>query len=98
MRLILFLLFIHIFITAGPAFAEKIPDAPEMQKNLNLVWSIAAASLVFFIHAGFTMVETGFTRAKNAPNTKMKNLMDSTLKHRRAVQGIGSAFKGGKND
>src|SRR5699024_11140354 len=35
-----------------------------------------AASLVFFMQAGFAMVETGFTRAKNAGNIIMKNLMD----------------------
>ena len=40
------------------------------------VWFMIAVSLVFFMQAGFAMVETGFTRAKNAGNIIMKNLMD----------------------
>ena len=40
------------------------------------VWFLIAAALVFFMQAGFAMVETGFTRAKNAGNIIMKNLMD----------------------
>ena len=40
------------------------------------VWFLMGAALVFFMQAGFAMVETGFTRAKNAGNIIMKNLMD----------------------
>ncbi len=40
------------------------------------VWFLIGAALVFFMQAGFAMVETGFTRAKNAANIIMKNLMD----------------------
>ncbi|MBR6385249.1 MAG: ammonium transporter [Ruminococcus sp.] len=40
------------------------------------VWFMIAVALVFFMQAGFAMVETGFTRAKNAGNIIMKNLMD----------------------
>ena len=40
------------------------------------VWYLIGAALVFFMQAGFAMVETGFTRAKNAGNIIMKNLMD----------------------
>ena len=40
------------------------------------VWFLAGAALVFWMQAGFAMVETGFTRAKNAGNIIMKNLMD----------------------
>ena len=39
-------------------------------------WYLIGAALVFFMQAGFAMVETGFTRAKNAGNIIMKNLMD----------------------
>ena len=42
----------------------------------NTIWVLLAAALVFFMQAGFAMVETGFTRAKNAGNIIMKNLMD----------------------
>lgn len=40
------------------------------------VWYLIGAALVFFMQCGFAMVETGFTRAKNAGNIIMKNLMD----------------------
>ena len=44
--------------------------------NIFSVWFLIGAALVFFMQAGFAMVETGFTRAKNAGNIIMKNLMD----------------------
>ena len=40
------------------------------------IWFLIGAILVFFMQCGFAMVETGFTRAKNAGNIIMKNLMD----------------------
>ena len=43
---------------------------------VNTIWVLLGAALVFFMQAGFAMVETGFTRAKNAGNIIMKNLMD----------------------
>ncbi len=51
----------------------------ELQGNLNIVWTLLAAVLVFFMQAGFAMVEAGFTRAKNAVNILMKNLMDFSI-------------------
>jgi Amt family ammonium transporter len=42
-------------------------------------WTCLAAFLVFFMQAGFAMVESGFTRAKNACNIMMKNLMDFSI-------------------
>lgn len=50
--------------------------AETVQDNLNYIWTIIAACLVFFMQAGFALVETGFTRAKNAVNIIMKNVMD----------------------
>ena len=50
--------------------------ATAVQNNLNVVWTLIAAILVFMMQAGFALVETGFTRAKNAANIMMKNLMD----------------------
>ena len=44
--------------------------------NVYGVWFLIGAALVFFMQCGFAMVETGFTRAKNAGNIIMKNLMD----------------------
>ena len=46
---------------------------------MDVGWTLIAAALVFFMQAGFAMVETGFTRAKNAGNIIMKNLMDFSL-------------------
>lgn len=40
------------------------------------VWFLIGAALVFWMQAGFAMVEAGFTRAKNTGNILMKNLMD----------------------
>ncbi|MHB0914872.1 MAG: ammonium transporter [Thermoleophilia bacterium] len=51
----------------------------ELQTNLNIVWTAVAAFLVFFMQAGFAMVESGFTRAKNTINILMKNLMDFSI-------------------
>ena len=47
-----------------------------VNENIFGVWFLAGAVLVFWMQAGFAMVETGFTRAKNAGNILMKNLMD----------------------
>ena len=44
--------------------------------SVDIGWILLGAALVFFMQAGFAMVETGLTRAKNAGNIVMKNLMD----------------------
>ena len=54
----------------------KVSDAKYMADTL---WVLVAAFLVFFMQAGFAMVESGFTRAKNAVNILMKNLMDFSM-------------------
>lgn len=50
-----------------------------INNDLGILWILVAAILVFFMQAGFTMVETGFTRAKNAGNIVMKNFMDLSV-------------------
>ena len=47
-----------------------------ISENLFAVWFLIGAALVFWMQAGFAMVEAGFTRAKNSGNIIMKNLMD----------------------
>ncbi len=47
--------------------------------DVNTMWVLIGAALVFFMQAGFAMVETGFTRSKNAGNIIMKNLMDFSI-------------------
>ncbi|MBL7215229.1 MAG: ammonium transporter [Phycisphaerae bacterium] len=86
--LIVSLLF--ILLTSGIATAEEAAAVDpvtaaieaakeEMQTNINIVWTCVGAFLVFFMQAGFAMVEAGFTRAKNAVNILMKNLMDFSV-------------------
>jgi Amt family ammonium transporter len=48
----------------------------ELSTSIDTVWILLAAFLVFFMQPGFAMVETGFTRSKNAVNILMKNLVD----------------------
>ncbi|HEB76488.1 MAG TPA: ammonium transporter [Nitrospirae bacterium] len=64
---------------AQPATGEPETTAAEVQTNADFVWTLVAAFLVFFMQAGFAMVEAGFTRAKNTVNILMKNLMDMSM-------------------
>ncbi len=48
----------------------------ELQLTLNTIWVIFAASLVFFMQAGFAMLESGMVRSKNSVNVIMKNYID----------------------
>lgn len=50
-----------------------------VQNNLNIVWTLVAGVLVFFMQTGFALVEAGLTRAKNAANIMMKNFFDFVL-------------------
>lgn len=80
-------IFALIAITAGSAWAgDDTPTALSnkeailmVQDHANYLWTLVAAALVFFMQAGFAMVEAGFTRAKNAINILMKNLMDFSM-------------------
>src|SRR5680860_1596606 len=71
------LIVITLILLAIPAVA--LADGPTVESNavaIDTVWVLVTGFLVFFMQAGFAMVETGFTRAKNAGNIIMKNLMD----------------------
>ena len=104
-----FVLFLLGGVAAANMFgadAPKVPLTPDkvqanldvMQNNLNIVWTCIAAFLVFFMQAGFAMVETGFTRAKNACNIMMKNLMDFSVGSIMFfLVGFGLMFGGGGN-
>ena len=70
------LLSLNVFALNGLVEGEKVSDAKYMADTL---WVLVAAFLVFFMQAGFAMVESGFTRAKNAVNILMKNLMDFSM-------------------
>ena len=74
-------------MVASVAIADDAPPTPLsnqeaialVQDHANYLWTLVAAALVFFMQAGFAMVEAGFTRAKNAVNIMMKNLVDFSM-------------------
>ena len=81
-----FLLIMLALSVSGPLLAQDADtttvDAAALEilrNNINIVWTCIAAFLVFFMQAGFAMVESGFTRAKNTINIMMKNLMDFSI-------------------
>ncbi|ADK84516.1 ammonium transporter [Desulfarculus baarsii DSM 2075] len=61
----------------GAVMAEE--SAPPAVNDMDTMWVLLAAFLVFFMQPGFAMVETGLTRAKNAVNILAKNFMDFAL-------------------
>ncbi|MBN1419542.1 MAG: ammonium transporter [Planctomycetes bacterium] len=67
--------FAGVALLATAARADD-PTPAQTAKAIDTIWTLVAAFLVFFMQAGFAMVETGFTRAKNTCNILMKNLMD----------------------
>lgn len=84
-----FLLLMVVLILGVPAGLFAGDEAPTVlsnkeaialvQSHADYVWTLVAACLVFFMQAGFALVEAGFTRAKNAINIMMKNLMDFSM-------------------
>ena len=60
-----------------PAGAETLAQNP--QSPVDYVWILVCGFLVFFMQAGFAMVETGFCRAKNATNLMAKNTIDFVI-------------------
>ncbi len=85
--LIVLFVFVALFITLSKvpmAMAEAEPPTAESNAEaissaaitLDTVWVLLASILVMFMQAGFALLETGFTRSKNAVNILMKNLMD----------------------
>jgi len=63
----------------APTIASNADAIALVQDHANYLWTLIAAALVFFMQAGFAMVEAGFTRAKSAVNIMMKNLMDFSM-------------------
>ncbi|MEO0414531.1 MAG: ammonium transporter, partial [Verrucomicrobiota bacterium] len=51
-------------------------EKPQLQRNLDYVWVVTAAILVFFMQVGFCMLEMGLVRSKNCINVAMKNVID----------------------
>ncbi len=57
----------------------QVPAGIELAKSVDILWVVLSAALVFFMQAGFLMLETGLTRLKNSINVAVKNLIDYTL-------------------
>lgn len=71
-----------LIATTGAVLAQDKPDLAAVSStvsdattSLNVMWMLIAGFLVFFMQAGFALVETGFTRAKNVAHTMMMNMM-----------------------
>ncbi|TGK29465.1 ammonium transporter [Leptospira gomenensis] len=69
------LLFLFSGITSF-AVADDLSPAQELSKTVDPIWLIVCSALVFFMQAGFLMLETGLSRLKNTINVAVKNLMD----------------------
>jgi Amt family ammonium transporter len=86
-RQILFLLFfLGSAGISGGVLASEVEAPGKSLKTLSghaasidMIWTLVASFLIFLMQAGFTLVEVGFTRAKNAGNVVMKNMIDFAL-------------------
>ena len=56
-----------------------IQDTAAVEGDMGMLWMLLSGILVFFMQAGFTMVEAGMTQSKNAVNIAMKNLLDISV-------------------
>ena len=72
----LVLLGASILFAPSTALAQEAGSVGEAFNGLDTLWILLAAILVFFMQAGFAMVEAGLVRAKNASNVLMKNVVD----------------------
>ena len=76
------LLFLSVILIPVAIFGQESTiesKIAEVQTHADYVWTLVAAFLVFFMQAGFAMVEAGLTRCKNTVNILMKNLMDFSV-------------------
>ena len=70
---------LFVFGPMAGAMAQEAPSITDVAVAVDAVWLLLAAALVMFMQAGFALVEAGFTRAKNAGNIIMKNVMDFSV-------------------
>ena len=68
-----------IFVVIGYSQTVNAQSINDMVNNMDVVWIVAAAALVFFMQAGFALLESGMCRAKNAINVVMKNYTDACV-------------------
>jgi len=92
---VLFFLLALGAVFPAPALAADQHTAASNAIAIDTIWVLICAYLVFLMHAGFTLVEIGFTRAKNTVNILMKNFMTISLGVLLfALVGFGLAFGG----
>lgn len=58
---------------------DFLPAAISLAKDVNILWLIISAALVFFMQAGFLLLETGLVRSKNSINVAIKNIIDYVI-------------------
>ena len=74
----LILAIIAVFF-ASPGLAESGPNKVALQSDVDHVWVVTAAALVFLMQIGFMLLEAGSVRSKNSVNVAQKNLIDFIL-------------------
>ena len=62
-------------VTGQPTLSELASAVGHNSTAINFVWTLMAGFLVFFMQAGFALVETGFTRSKNVAHTMGMNIL-----------------------
>lgn len=70
---------VAFLIIATPAYAQEELTVETVQFNLDVIYLMLAACLVFLMQAGFAMLETGLTRSRDAANILMKNIADASF-------------------
>ena len=84
-KVLSFFLILSLLTAAGASAADSeepgkaIKALSEHAASMDMVWTLLASFLIFLMQAGFTLVEVGLTRAKNAGNVVMKNMIDFAL-------------------
>ncbi len=59
-----------------PLYSHAAEESVSVQDNINIIWILLSAAMVFFMQGGFTALETGLIRAKNSLNVAIKNISD----------------------
>lgn len=70
---------ISFIIASGFSSSASAATINDLATNMDVVWIIVAGALVFFMQAGFALLESGMSRAKNAINVVMKNYTDACV-------------------
>ena len=78
MKSIILVLLFLLSLTSH-ASAETTTNIQEIRISLDSVWVVVGGILVFFMQAGFALIESGSVRSKNTVNVLMKNYMDTCI-------------------